>query len=219
MHVYASDAEDRKTVPTVLAVIGIVATLFLVYLIQALKFQIPWWVDAPSVMGFYALFYRLYDRVLWRLHVGPIYLSMIPDVSGVWAGVLTSSYNEGTKINIVFFIEQRWSKISIKTETETSTSYTTMAALYTAESHEPRLTYEYLSTPKAFAVKTMNIHPGTGHLVLSPAFRTLTGKGEYYTGRGRQTLGELNLHFVSKQMIEYEEAIKRLTHEQASSGS
>lgn len=216
MHAYASDAEDRKTVPTVLAVLAVAATLLLVYLIQTLKLQIPWWVDAPSVMGFYGIFYGLYNRVLWRLHIGPIRLSMIPDVSGVWAGVLTSSYNTETKINIVFFIDQTWSKIRIRTATETSTSFTTMAAFYT-ESNEPGLTYEYLSKPGPFAKETMHMHPGTGHLDLSSNGRTL--EGQYYTGRDRQTFGSLKLYFVSKEKISFEDALKRLTPEQVNSGS
>lgn len=218
MHAYATDV-DRNGVPIILALIAIGATLLFLYVIQTLKIIIPWWIDAPSVMGFYGIFYKLYDRVLWKQHFGPIYLSMIPDVSGIWAGVLKSSYNEGTKIDIVFKIKQTWSKIKIETETETSKSSTTMAALFTDESHDPRLAYEYLSTPKVFAVKTMNPHLGTGHLELSPAFRILTGKGDYYTGRGRQTLGELDLHFVSKKSISYEEALKRLTLEQVSNGN
>src|SRR5437660_2182517 len=134
-------------------------------------------------MGFYGIFYPLYDRVLWRQHIGNIRLSPIPDVSGVWAGMLTTSYDNGTKLDIVFYIHQTWSKIAIRTETASSTSFTTMAALNTDESLDPGLKYEYLSEPGAFAAPTMHIHKGTGHLRLSSDGRALTG--EHYTGRGR----------------------------------
>src|SRR5579864_6901995 len=118
MHAYATDA-DRKGVPIVLALIAIGATSLFLYLIQTLKITLPWWIDAPSVMGFYGILYALYDRMLWRLHLGSFRLSHIPEVSGVWAGELTSSYNDGTKKDIVFTIEQTWSRISIRTETDT----------------------------------------------------------------------------------------------------
>ncbi len=206
MHAYATDAEDRKLVPTVLAVVAVAATLLLIYEIEALKIQIPWWIDAPSVMGFYALFYGLYDKFLWRLRFSSIPLSKIPDVGGVWAGVLTSSYDKGTKINVVVYIDQTWSKISIRLETETSISFTTMAALNTEESLDPGLKYEYLSEPGAFAKETMHIHKGTGHLRLSSDSKALTG--DYYTGRDRRNFGTLELHFVSKKKMSREEALK-----------
>ncbi len=79
MHAYATDV-DRKGVPIVLALVAIGATLLFLYVIQTLKITIPWWIDAPSVMGFYGILYALYDRVLWRQHVGSIRFSNIPDV-------------------------------------------------------------------------------------------------------------------------------------------
>jgi hypothetical protein len=207
MHAYATDI-DRKTVPIVLAVISIGITLFFLYLIQTLKINIPWWIDTPSVMGFYGILYALYDRVLWRQHLGGLRLSQIPEVSGVWAGELTSSYNNGTKIAIVFTIEQTWSRISIRTETETSTSSTTMAALNTDEYLDPGLKYEYLSEPGAFATPTMQIHRGTGHLRLSADGKMLTG--DYYTGKGRQTFGTIELHLVSTSKVSRVEALSLL---------
>ncbi len=208
MHTYATDAEDRNIVPMILAVVAIAATLIFIFVIQTLKIQIPWWIDAPSIMGFYGIFYQIYNRALWRTQFGLLHLSQIPDVNGIWAGVLTSSYNNGTKIDIVVYIKQTWSKIAIRTETATSTSFTTMAALNTDESLDPGLKYEYLSEPEAFATETMHIHKGTGHLRLSSDNRTLIG--EYYTGRGRHTFGTLELSFVSKEKLSRGEALKRL---------
>ena len=216
MHEYATNV-DRKTIPIALAVVAIVAALGVNALIQKWMLQIPWWLDAPSLMGFYGILYLSYDKVLWRVRLGPLALSKIPYVGGVWAGVLTSSHNNGTKINIAFYIDQTWSKIAIRTDTVTSTSYTTMAALYTEEYLDPGLKYEYLSEPGAFAKETMHIHRGTGHLRLSPDGKTVTG--EYYTGRDRRNFGTLELHFVSKKKISREEALKHLTPEQVSTGS
>ena len=204
MHAYATDV-DRKGVTIVIAIISIGATLLFLYVTQTLKISIPWWVDTPSVMGFYAILYAVYDKVLWRLQLSGLRFSHIPAVNGVWAGVLTSSFKDGTKIDIVFYIEQTWSKIAIRTETETSTSSTTMAALNTDEYLEPGLKYEYLSEPGPFAVSTMQIHKGTGHLRLSADGQTLVG--DYYTGKGRQTYGTIELSLVSKKKVSREEAL------------
>lgn len=213
MHEYATDV-DRSKVLIILAILAIAITVGINTLVQKWAIQFPWWSDSPSVMLFYGIIYGLYNQFLWRQHVGPRPLSKIPDVSGVWAGVLTSSYNQGTKINAVVYINQTWSKISIRLETETSSSYTIMAALNTDEFLDPGLKYEYLSEPGAFAKETMHIHRGTGNLRLSIDGKTLSG--EYYTGRGRQNFGSLVLYFVSKQKMSREEALKRLTPEQAS---
>src|SRR5947209_15487926 len=195
MHAYATDAEDRKTAPIVLAVAAIAAALLLFYVVGALKIQIPWWVDAPSVMGFYGIFYELYDKWLWRVHLGSIRFSRIPDSNGVWVGGLTSSYNEATKINVVVYINQTWSSFLMRLETETSTSYTVMAALNTEESRDPGLKYEYLSEPGTIPKETMHTHRGTGHLRFSSDGKMLAG--DYYTGRDRRNFGTLELHFVS----------------------
>lgn len=216
MHTYATDV-NRDKILIALAIVSVGVTFVANALVQKWMIQIPWWLDSPSVMLFYGLFYVLYDQVLWRLHLGPIPFSKIPNVGGVWAGELTSSYHEVTKINIVVYIKQTWSKIVIRTETATSTSSTTMAALNTEDSRDPGLQYEYLSEPSSLATPTMQIHRGTGHLHLSSDGRTLTG--DYYTGRGRHTHGSLELHFVSKEKVSREEALKRLIPEQASSGS
>lgn len=216
MHEYSTNV-DRTKILITLAVLAIGAALLFNTLLQKLMIQIPWWVDAPSVMGFYAIFFALYDQVLWRVHLGPIPLSQIPNVNGVWAGVLTSSYQGETKIDIVFYITQTWSRIVIRTETATSTSSTSMAALNTKASTDPGLHYQYISIPEAFTKETMHIHRGTGNLSLSPDGKIL--KGDYYTGRDRITLGTLKLHFVSKEEISHEEALKRLTSQQADNES
>src|SRR5689334_6065288 len=99
MHEYATDV-DRTQILIVLAVLAVGAAYLFNALLQKLMLQIPWWVDAPSVMGFYLIFYAWYNRVLWRLRLGSFPLSPIPDVNGVWAGILTSSYQNKTKYEI-----------------------------------------------------------------------------------------------------------------------
>ncbi|NJL40243.1 MAG: hypothetical protein HC899_28465 [Leptolyngbyaceae cyanobacterium SM1_4_3] len=188
MHTYATDAKDRETIPLWLAALAVAATLFLNYLLKALNFQVPWWIDAPSVMGFYGLLYELFDNLLWRLRFKAIHLSEIPNIRGTWVGIVKSSYDGGTETRgVILYVRQTWSKLSVQAETETSRSFSTMAVVNTSNSPESGLKYEYINEPGTFSVQTMQTHRGTANLRLTPDGATL--KGEYYTGRGRQNIG------------------------------
>jgi hypothetical protein len=101
MHSYATDAKDRESIPLWLAVLAVASTLSLNYLLQALQLQVPWWIDAPSVMGFYGIWYTVFDSFLWRLQLGFIHFSDIPDIRGTWVGVIKSTYGGETKVSKV----------------------------------------------------------------------------------------------------------------------
>ncbi|MCC5663228.1 hypothetical protein LC653_04585 [Nostoc sp. CHAB 5784] len=206
MHSYATDAKDREWVLLWIAALAVVATLLLNYLLKVLNLQVPWWLDAPSVMGFYGLFYQLFDDVVWALKIEPIRFSNIPNLRGTWVGVIKSSYENGTETRgVILYIRQTWSKISVRLETETSKSTSTMAAVYTEDSSEPGLKYEYTNEPAASSPQTMQPHRGIVNLVLSPDRKTL--KGNYFTSRSRQTYGEMIFQRVSDKSLTRQEAL------------
>lgn len=208
MHSYATDAKDREWVLLWIAALAVVATLFLNYLLKVLNLQVPWWIDAPSVMGFYGLFYQLFDEVVWALRLEPIRFSNIPNLRGTWVGVIRSSYQNGTETRgVIIYIRQTWSKISVELETETSRSKSTMAAVYTEDSSEPGLKYEYTNEPGARSPETMHSHRGMVNLVLSPDRKTL--KGNYFTSRSRQTYGEMVFQRVSNKPLTRQEALQK----------
>jgi SMODS-associating 2TM, beta-strand rich effector domain len=207
MHTYATDAKDRETVPLWLAALAVAATLFLNYLLKTLSFQVPWWIDAPSVMGFYGLF----DNLLWQLRFKAIHLSEIPNIRGTWVGIVKSAYGGGTETRgVILYVCQTWSKLSVQIETETSRSFSTMAVVNTSNSSEPGLKYEYINEPGTFSVQTMQTHRGTANLRLTPDGATL--KGEYYTGRGRQNIGDMVFHKISTQFLTRETALKQANY-------
>lgn len=211
MHTYATDANDRESIPLWLAALAVAATLFLNYLLKALNFQVPWWIDAPSVMGFYGLLYELFDNLLWRLRFKAIHLSEIPNLRGTWVGVVKSSYGGGTETRgVILYVRQTWSKLSVQVETETSRSFSTMAVVNTSNSSEPGLKYEYINEPGTFSVQTMQTHRGTANLRLTPDGAIL--KGEYYTGRGRQNIGDMVFHKISTQFLTRETALKQANY-------
>lgn len=57
----------------------------------------------------------------------------------------------------------------------------------------PRLTYEYWNEPTADAAATMAPHRGTIWLDIAQDESTTRLDGEYYTGRGRETSGRIDM--------------------------
>ncbi len=202
MHAYATDAADRKTVPTILAITAIALAVVLSRILEWLGYQPPWYVDTPSVMGFYALLYFWFDKVGWRSGIKSARFSQIPDLRGTWKAVIKSSYKDpsgsATTIEGAAHIRQTWTKLSIRLQFGSSTSCSTMGAINTEDSPDCGLNYEYLNEPDPHGLETMNIHRGTSHLRLSLDGRALDG--DYYTGRGRMNFGSLSLEFVSREL-------------------
>ncbi len=208
MHAYATDAKERNSTPIWLAAAAVAATLILNNILQVLNLKVPWWIDAPSVMGFYGLLYRFFDNYLWRLKLGSVRFSEIPNLRGTWVGVVRSSYQGGTEVRgILLYIHETWSNISVQLETETSRSYSIMAAVNIGKSAESGLKYEYMNEPSALSLHTMQPHRGTTHLRLTPDGITL--KGDYFNNRNRQTYGELVFRLVSRKNLTRTEALNR----------
>ncbi|WP_148288019.1 Cap15 family cyclic dinucleotide receptor domain-containing protein [Prochlorothrix hollandica] len=205
MHSYATNSKDRETIPLWLAFIAVAFALMLTSTTKALHFEIPWWVDAPSVMGFYGIFYKLFDEFIWSWQFKKIRVSTIPDLQGTWVGCIHSSYNNNTYDDIYLSINQSWTNISICIATATSKSYSTMASVNTLEASDSTLKYEYMNEPIAQSVQTMSIHRGNANLTLSPDSQIL--EGEYFTGRGRQTYGSMKFTFISREILNRDKAI------------
>lgn len=208
MHAYATDSKERETIPIWLAAAAVALTLALNSILKALAFEIPWWVDSPSVMGFYGLLYQWFDRYLWTQKIGPMAFSSIPDLRGTWRGIIHSSYGGGTDVpDIILYVRQTWTGINVRLETGNSSSFSIMAAVNTQESSEPSLKYEYMNEPQALSDQTMQAHRGTANLKLSPDGLSLYG--DYFTGRGRQSLGTMEFKLVSRRYLNRHQALSQ----------
>ena len=87
MHFYSIDSEERKRVPLYLAVLAILSALAFDRIIVALGLRVPWWFDAPAVMGFYKFWYDRFDRSFWNSpFVRKLGLAKAPNFSGQWQG-------------------------------------------------------------------------------------------------------------------------------------
>lgn len=207
MHAYATNASERESTPIWLAFFAVVCALVLSSGLKITKLEVPWWVDAPSVMGFYGLIYQWFDKYLWYQKFKFISFSSIPNLQGTWVGVIHSSYGHGTDVpDVILYIRQTWTRLNVRLTTQNSSSYSIMAAVNTQESSEPCLKYEYMNEPSALSVNTMNAHRGTANLQLSPNGKELVG--DYFTGRGRQNLGTMEFKLVSREYLTRVEALR-----------
>ena len=175
-----------------------IAALFLSFSLEHFQAKIPWWIDAPSVIGFYAIFYAAFNKYLWRTR--PFQRSGIvktPDLRGVWSGTIDSSYDSyETQSAATLNIYQTWSGIRFTLETPLSKSFSINAMIVTENISAIEIYYEYRNEPRTEATNTMHIHYGTTRLSLSSDLRKLDG--EYYTGRDRRNIGNLRFERYKK---------------------
>lgn len=196
MHHYATDSDERKTIPAIIAFASILAALLLYATLKSTGLVLPWWLDVPSVVGFYGLFYQLFERRLWRANaLRRIGLTKVPDLNGEWKGYLSTSYEDfETKIDAHVEIFQSWTQVEVILRTQNSESHSLMAAIFTERPEGTDLHYEYHSEPKVNAEEEMHEHRGTARLALGSNGKVL--HGDYYCGRDRRNLGILHFERI-----------------------
>ena len=190
MHAYTTDSTERKFVPLYIAGASVLAAWVLNRVLGAMQFALPWWIDAPSVIGFYGLLYAIFDKYLWRWRIfRTIGVVKVPDLNGTWNGYVASSFDKhATKYDAILRIVQNCTRISVILETDYSKSSSLIAAIVT-EDPGTVLSYEYLNEPIPNAKHTMHTHRRTARLTMQSNGKAL--EGEYYTGRDRQNFGIL----------------------------
>lgn len=187
MHPYFHPAQRTATV------IKAVLSVLLAFLINNLGIAFPWWFDAPAVFGVYGLVAWLYNHHLWHLkHLRTLH--KIPYLAGAYDVSVRGSYDEHATVhNGLASIRQSWTHLSVTLQFTASNSVSTTASILTTpEGHV--LQYMYTNEPRSSAPTTMNTHRGA--VTLSINENSSNWAGEYFTGRGRMTHGEL--HFRRK---------------------
>lgn len=163
------------------------------WLQQACAIDVPWWLDTPAVLGFFAALNSWYESWGWRVFR---FAHGIPDYSGEYTAYIHTSHNDHASIvPATVKIKQSWSHIVIRLNTGNSTSVSKGGYLVAVPGDGFRLVYLYHNAPRGHAAATMNQHDGTAELLFSED--GATAKGFYYNGRGRLTHGELTLSRAS----------------------
>lgn len=204
MHGYASDNFFRS--PKVYFAFGVLAIAAASALRTLVAMpQLAGHVDAAALSAgvIYGGLTLLYERWGWR------WLSTLKNLNGTWAGEITSSHNGGARVPCVMRVRQTWTRMAIELETEQSRSHTTMAALYEEQPGDIGLKYEYVCEPRNLAVQTMQTHRGVCTMTVATDADGWRLSGDYFTGRGRETRGEITLRRVSRDLLGFDAALKK----------
>jgi hypothetical protein len=195
MHVCSNDLGNTSRIYLYSLILSVMSFfLLLLPLYEFLKnsygLTIPIWIETPSIIGLYAFYINIFDKLLWKYKAIRWFgLPKIPNVNGVWKATIRSSH--GVEKEAVATICQNYSKFSMILKTDESVSHTTMASFELGNPIHRTLTYTYISKPLPTSPTSMNIHEGTGSLEILKGDEEMSGY--YYSGRGRQNYGEIHL--------------------------
>lgn len=150
------------------------------------------------MFGVLVCLYTAFDSYLWRW---PIFhwLGIVdfPDLRGRWKGTITSSWGS-QRLPAVLEIVQTASSVRAAVYTFNSHSESQTAAFNIRGDGRPVLYYVYENTPNSAAAATMERHEGTAALTYFREKRLL--ESSYYTGRGRQSQGEMSFYFETEAL-------------------
>jgi len=116
MHAYSTDSRERLRVALVLGGASVALAWGFYKALTALTLTVPWWFDAPSVVGFYGLLTAAFERALWRVSLlRKVGLVKVPDLRGVWEGQIASSFDaHATSYAATVEIFQTWTHMLVR---------------------------------------------------------------------------------------------------------
>lgn len=197
MHPYAAEGRSVSIVYLVMAIAAILSAWGLGRGMECLQIQPTWWVETPSVLGFFGLYWKWFDLKLWRNSwIQKRGWLGVPDLRGTWEAHLNTSH-DGMPGDLTgqVRIKQTWSKISVVGSWPASESHSVSAVLQQGSGFRQELMYTYVNEPSVAALETMEMHRGTTWLRLDQEADLM--EGHYYSGRGRQEYGDLRLNRIS----------------------
>lgn len=173
-------------------------------LLSLFRYEIPWWMESPSVFGTMALLYFLFDRYFWRWDLfRKIRFIKVPNLNGRWIGSISSSFhNHETQTPAVIEIQQTSSKILVAMYLQESSSKSILSSFVTCDDGQCELHYEYANIPQADAKETMRIHFGTAQLRCYEESDSIFLGGCYYcSARDRATYGTMKFSKEGEKLL------------------
>jgi hypothetical protein len=191
---YATDSKERSTLAYWFAVASVAGAYAISAGVGAIKLHLPWWLALPTPMALYLIIRSAFARYAWRMKIfRRLGIVKIPDLNGTYKGHLWSSHDATDKHLCTLVISQTWTDISIQGKFPKSTSFNMVTGISVEGTAAPRLTYEYWNEPSSDAPESMHAHRGTIWLDIIFDERTIDLKGDYYTGRGRENIGRIEV--------------------------
>jgi hypothetical protein len=202
MHSYSTDVSRLKIISKIGTASFLVSILLINLLntsIQKIMMWMPYldkipYIPSLAIFGsLFALFYFIFDKVLWNITVKGISVSNTPNLHGEWKGHVVSKYEDRTtKTDVTVEIEQTWTSISITLKTTDSRSRSAAASIFTSES---QLVYYYFNIPRSTTIESMHKHYGVATLNIIGNSKL---EGEYFNCPDRGTYGDIFLEKVKK---------------------
>ncbi len=149
------------------------------------------------------IFHCCLEKYLWKLKWLRPAIVKVPNLHGTWKGKLLSSWvdiNTGKEldpIEVVVYIRQSFSSVSIEVHTDKMISTSYVAGFRTSDSGLQELCYTYSSKAHLPTRDTNPWHDGTTKLTIYEGEEILL-KGEYWTAR--KTVGTLNIKRISNSV-------------------
>ncbi len=212
MHQYSVDNSKRKTVLYWIVAVSVIFSTILLYcwdklspivdqLLQKSDLLLKIWdllsrfELIPSIIQIpilFAFFNWLYNNYLWKCKWLQKWHG-IPDLSGEWSGILTSSY-QNKKIDMALVIKQTWNTISCRSTFNESSSCSESASLFTNDVRGPVLRFSFQNKSENLACGAQT-YEGYNMLVLEDNQL----KGFYMNNRTNPhqpggNIGIINLH-------------------------
>lgn len=191
---YATDSSEREVLVYYFAVMAVALAYLLYLMVDQLHVRIPWWAAVPSPMPIYLVILAAFTRHMWRWSpLRKLGIVKIPDLNGTYRGHLWTSHEGGEKHACTLLISQTWTRISIRGRFFESSSFNMVTGVSVEDTSAPRLTYEYWNIPASDAPGSMQAHRGTIWFDITLEGSAIALTGDYYTGRGRETIGRIEV--------------------------
>lgn len=189
MHSYSIDTNERIEI---ISVLGIISVYVKNSINDFLNANFPGIITPLTALFLFSILFAIYNYALWRISARIPFLNSIPNLNGLYTGILKSSYDDYSKdYKATVRVKQNWTKILITLETETSKSCSKTGSILLNTKCEPTVLYFYQNDPKMNAQTTMEIHYGTCEHIWDKANNNFDAS--YYSGRGRKTNGIIKL--------------------------
>lgn len=190
MHSYSIDTAIRRHAYVSMAIIALLIPAFFEKVRTV--FGLPGNYGFPiTFSALYGVMHIIFDRYLW--HKWPALIG-VPDLNGRWTAHGVSSYKDPVtgnsfRFSMEIIIRQTFTHLEVFTETNESTSRSTMASICTQHA-VPIFRYAFDNVPKSMADQEMQRHPGMMELRINDDSHLA---GDYFSGKHRLRYGEMTL--------------------------
>jgi len=183
MHGYIKANTPIEFIYFCLGVISIILSVCIGYFIKGIRVidftDYLYIIFAGMPLGIYKLLYILFDKWLWKFSAKWL---RIANLNGKYEGIFKTSYDNFQKERkFTLVIEQTFSKISIKFQTDLSSSESFSAYMEIKGNNTVILVYNYHNKPRIKSISTLTEHKGTAWLEFD--LSTMKFEGFYYTDK------------------------------------